>query len=120
MVQQKLLYHALRPKLEAPEVSPAARAQYLTFGGTELSLAALRGEEDMVKVLLESGAADVPDCMGVTAVYQVGGLKLRDWLILFVIGSTLFIMEPPRLDGLQVKKLSNMWVPILMRTRMHD
>ena len=74
MAQQKLRFHALRPQLEAPDVSPAAREQYLTFGGTELSLAALRGEEDMVKVLLESGASDVPDCLGVTAVYQVGAL----------------------------------------------
>lgn len=75
IVQQKLLWHALRHQLEAPEVSPAARAQYLAWGGTELSLAALRGEEDMVKVLLESGASDVPDCLGVTAVYQVGGFN---------------------------------------------
>ena len=70
VVQKKLLFHALRPQLEIVEVSPEARAQYFSLGGTELSLAALRGEQDMVQVLLESGAVDVPDCLGVTAVYQ--------------------------------------------------
>lgn len=48
----KQLYHSLRPSLEAlPEASPEAVAQYTAhLGGTELTLAALRGEEDMVKV----------------------------------------------------------------------
>ena len=49
--QQKLLFHALRPHLETEsDVSEEAQAQYFSLGGTQLSLAALRGEEDMVKV----------------------------------------------------------------------
>jgi hypothetical protein len=37
----------------------------------ELSLAAIRGEEEMVQVLLMSGAeANAADCLGVTALYQ--------------------------------------------------
>eukprot|EP00438_Fugacium_kawagutii_P016613 Skav227253 [mRNA] locus=scaffold1245:60929:61768:- [translate_table: standard] len=67
----KELYHSLRPHLEAlPEASPEAVAQYTALGGTELTLAALRGEEEMVQVLLASGAKDVPDRLGITAVYE--------------------------------------------------
>eukprot|EP00435_Cladocopium_sp_Y103_P047631 s2225_g14.t1 len=39
----------------------------------ELSLAAIRGEEEMVQVLLMSGAeANAADCLGVTPLYQAG------------------------------------------------
>ena len=69
--QQKLLYHSLLEGLEAPEVSAEARQRYLDqCGGSDLSLAAIRGDEELVEVLLASGATDVPDFMGVTAVYH--------------------------------------------------
>ena len=42
----------------------------------ELSLAALRGEEEMVQVLLMSGAdPNAADCLGVTALYQAANSK---------------------------------------------
>ena len=69
-VRKKLLYHALRPSLEADEVTADAREQYLNCGGTDLSLAALRGDQELVEVLLASGAKDVPNLLGVTAVYE--------------------------------------------------
>lgn len=71
VVRQKLIFHALVRQLEAEVVSEEALAQYLSLGGSELSLAAIRGEEEMVQVLLMSGAeANAADCLGVTALYQ--------------------------------------------------
>ena len=69
-LQKKLLYHSLRPGLEAAEVPAEVRELYFDLGGTDLSLAALRGDQELVEVLLASGARDAPDCLGITAVYH--------------------------------------------------
>ena len=49
VVQKKLMYHRLLPSLEALEVTEEARQVYLEkCAGTDLSLAALRGDQELV------------------------------------------------------------------------